>query len=90
MRRRIGEWLISAGALALLLLALVVIDDRARTQVTQRAMTNPSAEMSNVVRTVRSQTRHLTGDARETVHSHPELVVFAIAAAVLVGFMLRT
>jgi len=90
MRRRIGEWLISAGALALLLLALVVIDDRARTHVTERAMANPSAEMSNVVHTVRNQTRTVAGEAREAVHSHPELVVFAIAGAVLVGFMLRT
>jgi len=76
--------------LALLLLALVVIDDRARTHVTERAMANPSAEMSNVVHTVRNQTRTVAGEAREAVHSHPELVVFAIAGAVLVGFMLRT
>jgi hypothetical protein len=68
----------------------VVIDDRARTHVTERAMANPSAEMSNVVHTVRNQTRTVAGEAREAVHSHPELVVFAIAGAVLVGFMLRT
>ena len=76
--------------MALLLLALVVIDDRARTHVTERAMANPSAEMSNVVHAVRNQTRNVAGEAREAVHSHPELVVFAIAGAVLVGFMLRT
>ena len=80
----------SVGALALLLLALVLIDDRARTHVTDRAMTNPSAEVSNVVHTVRSQTRNLAGEVREQVHLHPELAIFAVAAAVLVGFMLRT
>ena len=80
----------SVGALSLLLLALVIIDDRARTHVTDRAMTNPSAEVSNVVHTVRSQTRNLTGEVREQVHLHPELAIFAVAAAVLVGFMLRT
>ena len=80
----------SVGALSLLLLALVIIDDRARTHVTDRAMTNPSAEVSNVVHTVRTQTRNLAGEVREQVHLHPELAVFAVAAAVLVGFMLRT
>ena len=80
----------SVGAVSLLLLALVIIDDRARTHVTDRAMTNPSAEVSNVVHTVRSQTRNLTGEVREQVHLHPELAIFAVAAAVLVGFMLRT
>ena len=80
----------SVGAVSLLLLALVIIDDRARTHVTDRAMTNPSAEVSNVVNTVRSQTRNLAGEVREQVHLHPELAIFAVAAAVLVGFMLRT
>lgn len=80
----------SVGALSLLLLALVIIDDRARTRVADRAMTNPSAEVSNVVHTMRSQTRNLAGEVREQVHLHPELAIFAVAAAVLVGFMLRT
>jgi hypothetical protein len=82
--------LISLGALALLLLALVVIDDRARMHVADRAMTNPSAEVSNVVHTVRAHSRTLAGEVREQVHLHPELAVFAVAGAVLVGFMLRT
>jgi hypothetical protein len=90
MRRRIGEWLISIGALALLLLALVVIDDRARTHVADRAMTDPSAEMSKAVHTVRAQSRGLASGVREQVRLHPELAVFAVAGAVLVGFMLRT
>ena len=80
----------SVGALSLLLLALVIIDDRARTRVADRAMTNPSAEVSNVVHTMRSQTRNLAGEVREQVHVHPELAIFAVTAAVLVGFMLRT
>ena len=80
----------SVGALALLLVALVIIDDRARTHVADRAMTNPSAEMSNVVHSVRAQSRNLAGGVREQVHLHPELAVFAVAGAVLVGFMLRT
>jgi hypothetical protein len=80
----------SAGALALLLLALVIIDDKFRPSVTQRALTNPSAQLSSVAYSVRSQTRTINAMARDQIHAHPELVVFAIAGAVLVGFMLRT
>ena len=81
----------SAGALALLLLALVIIYDRARDDVTERVDgKSVSGDVERRAHACASHTRNVAGEARETVHSHPELVVFAIAAAVLVGFMLRT
>ena len=90
MRRRIGEWLLSAGTVALLLGALLVIYAPVRDDVSRRVMTKPSGELSSVVHRMRSQTEYAAAVAREQVRSHSELAVFAIAAVVLFGFMLRT
>jgi len=89
MRRRIGEWLLSAGALALLLLILLVIYKPMRDDVSQRVMTNPSGEISSVMHQARNQADRIAAIAFEESRSHSELVVFGIAAVVLFGFMLR-
>jgi hypothetical protein len=90
MRRRIGEWLLSAGVVALLLVAILVIYDPVREDVSRRVLTRPSAELSTVVQRTRNQAEHVAAAAREQFRTHSELAVFAIAAAVLFGFMLRT
>jgi hypothetical protein len=90
MRRQIGEWLVSAGAVALLLLAIVVIYDPVPDDVSRRVMKQPAAELSSVLQTVQSQTHTLAGMVRERTRAHTELVTFAIAAAVLFGLMLRS
>jgi len=90
MRRQIGEWLISAGAVALLVLAIIVIYDPVPDDVSRRVMKQPAAELTTVVQGVHSQTRTLAGFARERTRAHTELVTFAIAAAVLFGLMLRS
>jgi hypothetical protein len=89
MRRRIGEWLLSAGAVALLLLALVVIYAPVREDA-RRVMSRPSAEVSSVVQRVRYHAGNGAAMAREQYRSKTELVLFGIAAVVLFGFMLRT
>ena len=43
-----------------------------------------------MMRDVRHQTESYAALARETSRTHSELVVFGIAAIVLLGFMLRT
>ena len=90
MRRSIGEWLLSAATVALLLLALLFIYDPVRDDVARRVIDKPSAEISTVVSRVRHQTEMAAALARETARSHSELTVFAIAAVVLLGFMLRS
>lgn len=90
MRRQVGEWLVSAGAVALLLLAIVVIYDPVPDDVSRRVMKRPAAEVSSVVQNVHSQTRTLTAIVRNRTRAHTELVTFAIAAAVLFGLMLRS
>jgi hypothetical protein len=90
MRRSIGEWLLSAATVTLVLLALLFIYDPVRDDITRRVMTKPSAEISTVVSRVRHQTEIVASMARETARSNSELTVFAIAAVVLLGFMLRS
>ena len=89
MRRRIGEWLLSVGTVAVLLLILLVIYDPIREDVTRRA-TKPSAELSSAVHRVSYQVNSFAALALEQSRSHTELVVFGVAAVVLLGFMLRT
>ena len=89
MRRRIGEWLLSVGTVVVLLLILLVIYDPIREDVAHRA-TKPSAEISSVVHRVGYQVNAFAALALETSRTHTELTVFAIAAVVLLGFMLRT
>ena len=90
MRRSIGEWLLSAATVTLLLLALLFIYDPVRDDITRRAVTKPSAEISSVVIRLRHQTENVAAMARETARSNSELAVFSIAAVVLLGFMLRS
>ena len=90
MRRSIGEWLLSAATVTLVLLALLFIYEPVRGDVTRLVMTKPSAEISSVVGRVRHQTELAAAMARETARSNSELAVFSIAAVVLLGFMLRS
>jgi len=90
MRRSIGEWLLSAATVAVLLLALLYIYDPVRDNVTRRVMDKPSAEISSVLSRVRHQTELAAAMARETARSNSELTFFAVAAVVLLGFMLRS
>jgi len=89
MRRRIGEWLLSAGAVALLLVILLVIYKPMRDDVSQKVMNNPSGEISSAMYQVRHQADWYAAIALEQSRSHSELMVFGIAAVVLFGFMLR-
>jgi hypothetical protein len=89
MRRRIGEWILSVVGLAILLLILLVIYPVPK-DVSDRALTKPSAEISSMGRYVRVQTQSFAAVALDQGRAHSELAVFGLAAIVLLGFMLRT
>jgi hypothetical protein len=89
-RRRFGEALISAGALVLLLLTLVAVDDRVREQVSLRFRTSPTADLVTAGTQVRDLASVVFVAARDQSVAHAPLVIFALAAAVLTLFMLRT
>ena len=90
MRRAFGEALVSAGALALLLLVLVAVDDRVREQVSLRIATRPSVQLASAGERVRDLTAVVVEAARDQSLEHAPLLIFVLAATVLVMFMLRT
>ena len=90
MRRAFGDALVSAGALAILLLALTAVDSRVREQISLRLSARPAAELANVGERVRDLTSVFVEVARDQSIEHAPLLIFVLAATVLVLFMLRT
>lgn len=91
MRRVVRDGLISMGALVLLLLALVSIDDRVRERVTSLVTTPPSsAEIVGIGDQISDVSHVVMKAARTQSIDHAPLMIFAAVAAVLVLFMVRT
>ena len=91
MRRAFGDALISAGALTCLLLAFIVSSDRVREQVSLRfSGAHGSSELMNAGTQVRDLASVIFEAARDQSLEHAPLVIFVVAASVLVLFMLRT
>jgi hypothetical protein len=80
----------SAGTVVILLLILIAFDDRVRDQFSRRVVAHPSVELASVTRQVRDLTGVIASAARDQGLGHAPLLIFALAAAVLVLFMLRT
>jgi hypothetical protein len=90
MRRVYREALMSAGTLAILLLVLIAFDDRVRDQVSRRVIAHPSQELASVGRQAGNLTNAIAVVARDQSRGHGPLLIFTLAAGVLVLFMLRT
>ena len=87
-RRAFSEALLSAGSVAILLLALMTIDDGLREQLSERfAIGNPVEFAGD---NLRNLTAVVVQAVRHQSLAHAPLVVFALAAALLVVLMLRT
>jgi hypothetical protein len=90
-RRTVGDALISVGALAGLLLALVAVDDRVRQQVSLRfSGSSASSELMNVGSGAREIVGVVFQAAKDQSLNHAPLMIFVVAASVLTLFMLRT
>ena len=90
MRRSFVEALMSAGAVMLLLLALVAIDPRVREQISERFASRPSIELTSAENHVRDLSHVMAKAARDKSLAHAPLLIFTLAGTVLVLFMLRT
>jgi len=91
MRRAISDALISMGALAVLLLALVSVDDRVRERITTMLAAPPSsAQIVGAGEKMREVSAIVVSAARDQSIEHAPLMIFAAAATVLVLFMVRT
>jgi hypothetical protein len=89
MRRAFPEALMSAGSVLILLLVLIGFNDGVRDQVSRR-VSHPSVELASVGRQARHVTNVIAQSARDHSLGHAPLLIFTLAAAVLVFFMLRT
>jgi hypothetical protein len=90
-RRAFGDALISMGALGAVLLALVAVDERVREQLTLRfGNSSASSELEHVGRGARELVAVVIQAAKDQSLDHAPLMIFVLAASVLVLFMLRT
>ena len=90
MRRGYREALMSVGTVVILLMVLIAADDRVRERFSQRIVAHPSAELAGAGRQVRDVTSVIAQAARQQSIEHAPLLIFSLAAAVLLLFMLRT
>ena len=90
MRRQLREVVLSVGAVVLLLLLLTAMDDRVRDQVSLRVVAHPAVELASAGRQARDLTTVIAEAARYQTIGHAPLLIFTMAAAVLMLFMLRT
>jgi hypothetical protein len=91
MRRAWGEALMSIGTVAVILLVLVAVDDRVRDQFSMRfTASRPSVGLATAGQQARDLTSVIAEVARDQSLAHAPLLIFSLAAVVLVLFMLRT
>jgi hypothetical protein len=91
MRRVINDAMISVGALVVLLVGLVSVDDRMRERLSA-ALSDPpnSAQIAHVGDRISEVSRVMFMALRDQSIEHAPLVIFGVAATVLVLFMVRT
>ena len=89
-RRFVNDAVVSLGALTLLIVLLVAIDDRVREQITTRLHAGPTAQISDLGSRLQDVAAIVAAAARHQSIEHAPLVIFAVAATVLTLFMLRT
>jgi len=89
--RRWREALMSIGTVVVILLVLIAVDDRVRDQFSMRFMSSrPSVQLVAAGQQARDLTSVIAEVARDQSLAHAPLLIFALAAVVLVLFMLRT
>ena len=79
----------SAGTVVILLLVLIAYDDGVRDHLARR-VAHPSVEVASIARQLHDLTTVIVAAARDQSLGHAPLLIFTLAAAVLVLFMLRT
>lgn len=91
MRRAVGDTLVSVIALGALLATLVLVDDRVREQVSLRFSGRTAAmELHDAGRRASDIGGVVMQALRDRGLEHGPILIFALAAVVLVVFMLRT
>jgi hypothetical protein len=89
-RRLLGDALISTGVLLTVVAFLVSIDERVREQLSMTASRAASASFADLEDQVRAVGSTMLDVARTQSLDYAPLMVFVVAATVLVLFMVRT
>jgi hypothetical protein len=90
-KRAIGDAMISVGAVCALIVLLVAFNAPLREEISMRVNAGrPAAQAANLESTVRNVASILFVAARDQSIEHAPLVLFVLAAIVLLMFMLRT
>jgi len=90
IRRFFGDALISIGALAVLLTVIASMNDRVRQEVSMRLVPGQAqTDLNQVASDVHDIGAIVVDAARSQTIEHAPLVIFVLAAFVLVAFMLR-
>ena len=90
MRRVFGDAMISLGAVLILLVTLVSIDPRVRDQMSGIWGAPGTSALTNISSQLREVSTVALSAARDQGIANAPLMIFALAATVLVLFMLRT
>jgi hypothetical protein len=90
MRRTLGDAVISATALLILVLMLISIDDRVRDRVSALWSPPNSAAIAGASDQLGSLAGVVFDAVKDQSVAHAPLTIFALAATVLVVFMVRT
>jgi len=90
MRKHFGEAVLSVGTIAVVLLILVGMDEHVRSEFNTRFMQHPSQHLKSAGTSAQALTAVIAQAAREQSIEHAPMLIFALAATVLVIFMLRT
>jgi hypothetical protein len=91
VRRTVYDLLLTIGAVSLLLLALVAVNDRVRDQLSLRiSSTRTSAQLISAGAQVQDFYKLVADVARQQSLEHAPLMLFVFAGTVLVLFMIRT
>jgi len=90
IRRTFSDVLLSIGAMSVLLAILISINDRVRSEVTTRlTAAHAHTELAELVADAHDIAAVVVDAARHQTIEHAPLVIFVIAATILVFFMLR-
>ena len=91
IRRPFSGGLAAAGGGVALLIGLAAIDDRVRNQMTMAfANRGPTQEITSIGERLQDMAAILAQGVRDQSIAHAPMVMFALAAMILVLFMTRT
>lgn len=91
IRRPFSSGLAAAGGLCALVIGLAAIDDRVRDQVARAFISGgPTEEIASVGSRLQEMAMIAAQAVRDQSIEHAPMVIFALAAMVLVLFMTRT